>query len=411
MIYNALFWLSLNLLSIVVLSFYSMMEMACVSFNKVRLQYYVTKGIKQAIWLNYLLHNPSRLFGTTLIGVNVAMFAGSECAREFHQAIGLSPDLAPLSQVVIVIIFGELAPMFAARRYAEHVAMLGIPLVYLSAKLMTPFLWILAAISFLCDKLFGGKESETKIFLTKEELLKILESQEDDKTLSIENEEFNAIAANILQLHKKGAKDVMNPIKSISLIPSSSTVEQARQIFQKSESNYLPVYHNEQTNIIGIVTPRNLIRASDNRKTRDFVRSPWFITESTKASQLLNQFRHNNQNVAIVLNQAGLAIGIVILDDLMAEIFGKIRTPQKKKQNVLIMERTFPATMKVAEFNAQFDVVLDPRPNINLADLVREHLGHAPEIDESVYIYPFELTVKETSRLDIKVISIKTRLN
>jgi len=104
-----------------------MVEMACVSFNKVRLHYYVNQGNRRAIWLNYLLQHPFRLFGTTLIGVNVAMVVGSECSREFHSALGLSPDLAPLSQVIIVVIFAELAPMFAARHYAEHVAMLGAP--------------------------------------------------------------------------------------------------------------------------------------------------------------------------------------------------------------------------------------------------------------------------------------------
>ncbi|MBA3815689.1 MAG: DUF21 domain-containing protein, partial [Parachlamydiaceae bacterium] len=157
---NATVWLLCNLLSIMVLAFYSMQEMACVSFNKVRLQYYVSKGLKRAVWLNYLLQNPSRLFGTTLIGVNIALVIGSECSREFHSALGINPDLAPLSQVILVVIFGELAPMFAARHYAENVAMLGVPIVYASARLMSPFLWCLGGISKLCNLIVGGKEIE-----------------------------------------------------------------------------------------------------------------------------------------------------------------------------------------------------------------------------------------------------------
>ena len=105
-------WLLLNFLSIVVLAFFSMSEMACVSFNKIRLQYYFSKGNTRAIWLNHLLHNPSRLFGTTLIMVSLAMVIGSECAREFHSSIGLDPDLAPLTQVILVVIFGE-RPLFS----------------------------------------------------------------------------------------------------------------------------------------------------------------------------------------------------------------------------------------------------------------------------------------------------------
>ena len=139
-----------------------MLEMACVSFNKIRLQYYVSKGYKRAIWLNYLLQHPSRLFGTTLICVNVGLIVGSECSREFYSSIGLNPDWAPLTQVFFVVIFGELSPMFAARNYAENVAMLGVPLIYFSAKLMSPLLWATSLLSKLCNLLVGGVNRNRK---------------------------------------------------------------------------------------------------------------------------------------------------------------------------------------------------------------------------------------------------------
>ena len=320
---SALFWLAANLLSIVVLSFYSMMEMACVSFNKVRLQYYVSKGIKQAVWLNYLLHNPSRLFGTTLVMVNAMMVFGSECSREFYSSIGLNPDFAPLTQVALVVIFGELAPMFAARRYPEHMAMLGAPLLYASAKLMAPFLLILGFIARICNFLLGGKEAETKIFLSQEELLKILETQEEDKSFISEGDEFNTVATNILSLRQKDAKEVMTPIKHVKMIPSNATIEQVRRTFQQTDQNYLPMYHKEPTHIVGVGFPHDLLRLSPSKKAREHFRSPWFITQFTKASQILYQFRFNNESVAIVINDKGLAIGVITLDGIVNEIFGE----------------------------------------------------------------------------------------
>ena len=121
-------------------AFFSMMEMSCVSFNKVRLQYYVSKGNIRAKWISELLNSPAKLFGTTLIGVNAALQFGSECARQFYQSLGLSPDWAALSQIFLVLILAELAPMFAARRYAEHVCMLGIPIIYVFSKVMVPLI-------------------------------------------------------------------------------------------------------------------------------------------------------------------------------------------------------------------------------------------------------------------------------
>ena len=133
MSHNWFFFLFLMIASLIVQGFYSMLEMACVSFNRVRLQYFASQKSKRAQWLSYLLNRPTYLFGTTLIGVNTALQFGSECSRRFYETLGLSPDWAPLSQVFIVLIFAELVPMFAARRFAESISMLGIPIIYITS--------------------------------------------------------------------------------------------------------------------------------------------------------------------------------------------------------------------------------------------------------------------------------------
>ena len=137
----AILWALLTLFCIMTEGFYSSLEMALVSFNKVRLQYYIGKGNQRAKWINWLLHHPSRLFGTTLLGVNIAMQLGSECSRRLYTAMDLQADLAPLTQVFLVLIFAELAPIFAARRYSEHMSLLGVPLIYISARVMAPVIW------------------------------------------------------------------------------------------------------------------------------------------------------------------------------------------------------------------------------------------------------------------------------
>jgi CBS domain containing-hemolysin-like protein len=396
-------WLLLNLLTIVILSFYSMMEMAAVSFNKVRLQYYVSRGIKQAIWLNYLLHNPSRLFGTTLILVNIATVSGSEFSREFHEALGINPDLSVFSQVILVVIFGELAPMFAARRYPEHMVMLGIPLIYLTAKIMTPFLWLLGVISKACNFLIGGKESDTKLFLSQEELLKILEFKEDK-----ERHEYDTVATNILNLHKKEALDIMTPLNDKLLVTSNATVLQVKLQLEKTDANYLIMYHQQVQNIIGILFPRDMIRAVDNKKARDCLQTPWFITEGTKVSELLQQFRLNNKNMAVVLDRKGLSCGIINLDDVMEEIFGETRHTATTLKKQFMLERTFPGSLTVQEFNELYDIALDENEKLTLSELIEESLGFHPEIGESIYIAPFEITVKEVSLQGIRKVSIHT---
>ncbi len=412
---SALIWFICNLFSIAVLALYSMLEMACVSFNKVRLQYYVSKGYKRAIWLNYLLQHPSRLFGTTLIGVNIALVIGSECSREFYTAIGLNPDFSPLTQVIVVVILGELAPMFAARQYAENVAMIGIPLIYASARLMAPFLWCLEIVSKLCNLIVGGKESETNIYLSQEELQKILEEHHEESSSDSESAEFSAIATNIFSLRGKDLTQVMEPISSIATLPDNATVAQVETLLNKNGADCILLYNGSLSNIIGIAYPRDLIRAAESHRVRDYARPPWFVSEKASIMQILKQFRTNNESVAIILNQQGKAVGLINLDDVLEEIFGEVSYSTKettllKLKKLMLIEKTFAGDMTVGEFNRQFDITLDKDPTITLSELLANHLGHHPEKGEEIYIAPFEFTVKETSLLDVKTISVSTRM-
>ena len=410
---SAFYWLIFNFLSIIVLAFYSMLEMACVSFNKIRLQYYVSKGNKQAIWLNYLLEHPSRLFGTTLIGVNIALVIGSECAREFNSAVGISPDLAPFSQVILVVIFGELAPMFAARHYPEHVAMLGVPLLYASAKIMSPILFVVSWISKIANLVSGKNESEANIYLTQDELQKILEEQTDESPTGSESAEFSAITANIFTLRAKDVKQVMQPLSQAAALPSNATIEQMEHVLAKVGTDFVPLYHRELSNIVGIVYPRDALRASENKRMRDYSWSPWFVTETTKIMQILKQFRTNSENVAFVLNNQGKTIGFVTLNDVLSEIFGKMsyaltRETQSHLKKLMLKDKTFPGDMTVGEFNDQYHVLLDPDPSITFSDLIETHLNRHPEKGDTVFIAPFELTVKEASMREIKTLVITT---
>ncbi len=404
-------WLGLNITSIIVLSFYSMMEMACVSFNKVRLQYYVSNGNTRAIRLNNLLQHPAHLFGTTLIGVNIAMFFGSEFARQFHASIGWSPDLAPLSQVVLVVIFGELAPMFAARRYAENTALLGITPLYLSSILMKPFLWCIHLITQFTHKIIGSQDENPNIFITQEELQKILEEQDEDQSDIAPKEDFNTIVSNIFSLRTQKAEQVMTPIKQVVMIPSTSTIAEMRQALQTTTQVYLPVFHQKTANIIGIAFPRDLVRQPDHRRVRDEARQPWFITQHTEILQILSQFKRNNQTVAAVINDKGQAIGILTLEDIVDKIFGEthLTPPLKPQDQTPFIDRTFPGDMKIAEFNQLYYVQLESHGAETLEDLMIKVLGHHPEPGESIYLPPFELTVKEASILEIQTIGIKTK--
>lgn len=414
--HSALVWLLFNLVSIMTLSFYSMIEMACVSINKVRLKFYVSQGVKRAQWLEYLLHNPTRLFGTTLIGVNVATIVSSECARQFHQAIGIDPDWAPLTQVFIVLIFGELAPMFAARVHSEHMALLGAPIVYASSKILSPVIWILGGISRMMNKLLGGKETHPNVLLGQDELVKILEEMDEELPDHTESEEFNAIASNIFRVREKEARNVMSPLTQDRMIPSNLTVGQLRSQLIRGYSEVI-IYFRDTANVVGIAPIRDLIRVPDTKKVRDYSYSPWFVTEKTKIMHILKQFRQNNENIAIVLDDKGHAKGILSMDDIIQEIFGKQKAGRKKtskqdrgEKKIVVVDRTVNGDMTLEDFNKEFGSHFDDQSSTTLSAYLMKIFGHHPEAGEELYLPPFEFTVLETSILEIVKVKVRTKL-
>lgn len=411
MILAAATWMLFNLIAVAVSAYFSMMEMASVSFNKVRLQYYLSKGIKQAVLLNHLLSHPARLFGTTLIGVNAANIISSECARESYSALGLNPDFSPITQVALVVIFGELAPMFAARHFPEHVVMLGIRLLYGIAIAMKPFLWVLSGISQACHWIIGGTKNDIGIFLTQEELLSIL--VEPDKALRSESDEYNRIAYNIFQLRHLKTNEVMKPLNEVALLASNSTVADMRDTLKKHRSQFFPIYHSKKSKIVGIVFPRDVLRASGKHRVRDYSHTPWFITRDTSCMEILQQFRHNNQTVAVVIDSKGDAVGFITLDTLFEELiaFGEDGENQEDEgTSKVLMNRTVPAQMTVQQFEKQFQIKLNEHPEWTLEELMQSLSEHPLEEGDSVEIDSYLLTVKEATMTEIKTVTISTLL-
>ena len=405
---SGLFWLTVNMLSIAVLAFYSMEEMAFVSFNKVRLQFYVAKGDKRASLVNHLLQKPSQLFGTTLIGVNVATFMGSEFARKFYESIHLSPDLAPITQIFLVIIFGELAPMFAARRYSEHVALLGARLIYFSSKILAPVIWLLEIISKSANRMVHGHETSPNLFITTDELQKILEEQ-DEESIYSESDEFNAITSNIFRLKEKHASQIMTPLSLETAVSDRLTIKQLRTE-KKIRTKYLIAYNRSLTDVTGILYIKDLIGKPEGDKLKSYGSAPWFIPFSTPLLEILKQFRRNSENIGIVLDRQGKAAGMITFEDILDEIFGETGKVTKLRTSQIMIDRTFDGETTLEELLLETGIMVEGLPEETMADWYMRMSEHHPEVGESLVVAPYEFTVKETSLLGITSIQVRTQL-
>lgn len=337
-----------------------------------------------------------------MLGVNVALQVGSQTSREFYSSIGLDPDLAPITQIFLVVILAELAPLFAARRYPEHVVMLGIPVVYITSRVFAPLVWLISQLMNVTFKLLGKQGESFELLITREELQKVLESHEEE-------DEFNTVIEGIFALKNISAEHVMIPLDKIDMIAASSTVAALRSKITSSEQQFIPLYHKNTSNIVAIANVRDLVRLQDNRTLRDHARPPWFITSSTKLMPILAQFRRNQQTVAVVLNPQGAAVGILTLDAILEEIFGEYPIEEEtKKEAIPVIHRTFPGNTKIADFNREYKTHLDAHGVETFAQLMITLLDHPPVPGDAIVVDRFELVVEEATLLGIKSVTVIT---
>ncbi len=388
-----------TLFAVVIQGLFALFEMAAVSFNKVRLQYYVSLGQRRAVWLNHLLQRPSRLFGTTLIGVNTALQIGSECSRQFYESIHLDPDWAPITQVLVVVIFGELVPMFGARRHSERLALFFVPLMMLMSKILSPLIWAFDNLSQGIHKILG-KDKDVPLFLSREEVKMAFEESKQD--------ELQPILEQMFQLKNWSAAQLMTSLSEVHILSSETTCSMMRHDLSVHYAPFALIYHRQPHNIVGIARLSDYLEFDENKRILEKARSPWFVTQETSVLELLKQFRRNNQSVAIILDLRGQACGLLTLDQILSEIFGEETGEALSSEPDLYVDRTLPGEMSVVEFNRQFQAHLRAEPGGTLSDLILAELGHSPVIGEQVQIGDFEFTIDELSLRGIRTVSVES---
>lgn len=397
-----LLFLSCTILAILIQGLFALFEMACVSFNRVRLQYYVSQGKKRALWLHYLLKRPSRLFGTTLIGINAALQIGSECSRRFYEAVHLDPDWAPLTQILLVVIFAELAPLFAARRHPEQAAMSLIPVMAVLSRLLAPAIWAFDALAHGIHRLMR-KPRDAPLFLSREEVKMAFEEKEEGE------DGFNQLAARIFQLKSKSAGEIMIPLERVQMVPSTATLAEVRHILSIHYTPLVPIYHRYPHNVVAIARLRDLLKMEEDRRILEHAHSPWFVSQNTSILDILEQFRRNNQSAAVILDASGQTIGILTLDDIVTQIFGKeAQSFSLERPTLLHVERTLSADMEALQFNTEFHADLKANPGETLNDLILKAVDHLPAKGESVRLDAYVFTVLEPSMRGAKLISVRT---
>ena len=404
-----------TILILVLLSgFFSSAETALSSVNRVRLRALIEDGNKRAKLVDKILDNYSKMISTILIGNNVVNLGASSLATSFimeeygNAYVAVGTGILTL----LVLLCGEIIPKTLAKTYAEA---LSLSYAFIIDKLM----WFLTPVIFFVDKLSGFIMKLLRIdpnarldSMTETELKTYVDVSHEDGVIETEERE---IIYNVFDFSDAVAKDIMIPRINMVTVDKDATYQELAELFKEYMYTRIPVYEDDQDNMIGLVNIKDFLFIEDkeNFQISSILRKAHYTYEYKKSADLMLEMREKSYNVTFVLNEYGACVGMITMEDILEEIVGEIRDEydDDEKENIVkIAENQYlvEGSMKIDDINDYLETDMNSEDYDSIAGLMIEHLDRLPEVGECVTLEnEIVLKVSETDQNRVTRILIK----
>lgn len=371
-------------------AFFSSAETALTTVNKVRLKSLEEQGNKSAKRVLKILENYGKMLSTILIGNNIVNISASSLMTTLtidvfgNYAVGIATGV----MTIIVLLFGEITPKTWAVTSSEKIALAYSGIIRFLMTLLTPVIFLIDKISIGIMWLLRIDPNKKECAITEHELKTYVDVGHEEGV--IESEEREMIY-NVFEFGDAVAKDIMIPRIDMVTASIDCTYTDLISIFKKSMYTRIPVYENDNDNIIGLVNVKDLIGLDNSCdfKIKDILREAYYTYEFKKTADLLMEMRDSMMNVAFVLNEYGATVGMITMEDLLEEIVGEIRDEYDEDEAELIQEiddnvYLVEASMKLDDINDALDTSFDSEDYDSIGGLIIESLDRLPEDKESV---------------------------
>ena len=375
---------------IVLSAFFSSAETSLTTVNKVRLKSLEEQGNKRAKRVLQILENHGKMLSTILIGNNIVNIFASSLVTTFaidvfgSVAVGIASGIL----TIIILLFGEITPKTWAMINAEKISLAYSGIIKLLMTVLTPVIFIIDKISIGIMWIMRIDPNKKECAITEHELKTYVDVSHEEGV--IESEEREMIY-NVFEFSDAVAKDIMIPRIDMVTAPIDCTYKDLIAIFKESMYTRIPVYENDNDNIIGLVNIKDLIGLNNTRdfKIKDVLREAYYTYEFKKTADLLMEMRDCTMNVAFVLNEYGATVGMITMEDLLEEIVGEIRDEYDEDEAELIQEvddniYLVEGSMKLDDINDAIGTNFDSEDYDSIGGLIIESLDRLPEDKESV---------------------------
>lgn len=407
--------------ALLLIAFFSGIEIAFVSANKLRVELLKEKGKSNASIVSNFNQNPARFISTMLIGLNISLvlfssiMEGVLTPENFSFLPAHKGYLLMIETVVttfIVLIFGELIPKMLFRINADRMLLLFAYPTQLIYFLLTPLTLIFHKLSQKVLKFFVGSDyHEGRQEFTEEDLEYLIkesaasEDKEEDETDNLNSELFEKA----LYLKEVKVKSCLVPRLEIEGIEADETIEELRKMILETKHSRILVYEENIDKIIGYVHHFDLLKQP--KSIRSIIRAVEVIPASMNAQDLLVQFIKERKNIAWVVDEYGGTAGIITLEDIMEEIFGEIEDEHDVEEliekKISDTEFIFAARLEVDYLNEEYNLDIPEGEYETLSGFIVMNNEDIPDQGETITIDRFEIKILKASDKRIELVNVK----
>ncbi|GAA0914012.1 hemolysin family protein [Rothia nasimurium] len=317
--------------------FFALSEMSVVASRKSRLKQLARDSRRARVALQ-LAESPERFLSTVQIGMTLIILvtgalAGDQLAEHFAELIhGDGPAwLEPYMRVLgwlagfllmslVQIVVGELVPKRAALTAPERIAcQIAVPMLVIS-RIVLPMVWLLNHLSTAILRVMRLHRHSSSAATEEEIRLLVAESAEQG---ILDSDERNMVNR-VLRLGDRTVGSVMTPRKKIAWLDIGLSREDNLEILRATPYSRYPVYRNDESEVVGTVEVKSLIRSLERGEVDLFahIARPLFVPATARALDLLESFRDADTQLALAVDEYGDIEGLVTLNDLLSAVVG-----------------------------------------------------------------------------------------
>lgn len=410
-------------IALVLIAFFSGIEIAFVSANKLRVELLKEKGSTAARIISNFNNNPSRFISAMLIGLNIALVLFGTVAEHYFTPTRLGfAEVNPISWLIaqtvittiIILLFGELLPKILFRVNSDQSLLIFAYPVQLFYWLLSPLAGLFHSLAYKIIKTFTGIEPvEGKPVFTKADLEYLVKESavQDDKT-GEETDHLNSeIFEKALYLKDVKVRNCMVPRTEIQAIDISESIDDLKKLFVETKLSRLLVFDESIDRIKGYVHHHDLLKQANS--IRAAVRPIQVIPVSMTARDLMLQFIRERKNIAWVVDEYGGTAGIITLEDLMEEIFGEIEdehdTEDFTEKKVSDSEFIFSGRLEVDYLNNEYELDIPQGEYTTLSGYLINAFEDIPEPGYVLDLDHFHIKILRATNTRIELVDIKLK--